>query len=67
MIREEIRRLLTWEERHRRLASRLLIVLMLTAVVDLTGTLLVYFFEHNVKQTEIHNLFDAFFLQRCSS
>lgn len=61
MIREEISRLLTWEERHRRLAGRLLIVLMLTAAVDLIGTLLIYFFERDVKQTEIHNLFDAFF------
>jgi hypothetical protein len=61
MIREELKRLGTWEERHRRLAARLLLVLMVTAVIDVIGTVLVYFFERNVAQTDIHNLFDAFF------
>jgi len=61
MLREEVKRLLTWEERHRRLVSRLLLVLALTAAVDLIGTVLIYFFERNAQQTEIHNLFDAFF------
>lgn len=61
MIREELTRLATWEERHRRLFSRLLLVLALTAAVDLIGTVLIYFFERNAAQTEIHNLFDAFF------
>ena len=61
MLREEVKRLLTWEERHRRLVSGLLLVLALTAAVDLIGTVLIYFFERNAQQTEIHNLFDAFF------
>ena len=61
MIREELKRLGTWQERHRRLFSRLLLVLMLTAVVDGIGTVLVYFFERNVKHTDVHTLFDAFF------
>lgn len=61
MILEELKRLGTWEERHRRLASRLLLVLILTAVIDGVGTALVYSFERNVKQTDIHSLFDAFF------
>lgn len=52
---------MTWEERHRRLVSRLMIVLGLTIVVDAIGTMLVYFFERDVKQTEIHTVFDAFF------
>ena len=39
MILEELRRLGTWQERHRRLFSRLLLVLALTAVVDGIGTL----------------------------
>jgi hypothetical protein len=34
---------------------------MPTAVVDGIGTVLVYFFERNVKQTDVHSLFDAFF------
>ena len=61
MILEELKRLGTWEERHRRLVSRLLLVLLLTAVVDGIGTVLVYSFERNVKQTDIHTFFDAFF------
>ena len=61
MIRDELTRLVTWEERHRRLVSRLVLVLLLTAAIDAIGTALVYFFERNVKQTDIHTLFDAFF------
>ena len=61
MIREELKRLTTWEERHRRLVSRILLLLLLTAVVDTIGTVLVYSFERNVKPTEIHTVFDAFF------
>jgi hypothetical protein len=56
VIREELKR-----RRHRRLVSRLLLVLILTAVVDRVGTALAYFFERAVKQTDIHTLFDAFF------
>jgi hypothetical protein len=61
MIREELKRLATWEERHRRLASRLLLVVLSTAVIDAVATVLVYALERNVKQTDIHTLFDAFF------
>ena len=61
MILDEVKRLGTWEERHRRLVSRLLLVLALTLVVDAVGTVLVYVFERHVKQTDIHGLFDAFF------
>ena len=61
MIWEELKRLGTWEERHRRLFSRLLLVLILTVVIDGIGTVLVYSFERNVKPTDIHTFFDAFF------
>jgi hypothetical protein len=61
MILEELRRLFTWGERHRRLFSRLLLVVFLTVVVDVIGTVLVYIFERHVKQTDIHSFFDAFF------
>jgi hypothetical protein len=61
MILEELRRLGTWQERHRRLLSRLLLVLALTAAVDGVGTVLVYSFERNAEQTDIHSFFDAFF------
>jgi len=61
MILEELKRLGTWEERHRRLVTRFLLVLVLTAVVDGIGTVLIYSFERNVQQTDIHTVFDAFF------
>ena len=61
MLREELKRLGTWGERHRRLVGRLLVVLLLTALIDAVGTILVYVFEKGVKQTDIHSVFDAFF------
>jgi hypothetical protein len=61
VILEELRRLCTWEERHRRLASRLFLVLVLTVVVDAIGTALVYLLERNTRQTDVHTLFEAFF------
>lgn len=61
MIREELGRLTAWEERHRRLIARLLLVLGLTAVFDVVGALLVWLFERHAQGTEIHDLGDAFF------
>ena len=61
MIREELARLGTWEERHRRLAARLLLVLAATVVVDALGTVATYFLERHGKQTDIHTLGDALF------
>ena len=61
MILEELRRLTTWEERHRRLFARLLLVLMVTVVLDALGTVAVYFLERHTKQTDIHTLGDALF------
>jgi hypothetical protein len=61
MILEELRRLGTWEERHRRLFSRLLLVLITTALIDVVGTVAVYFLERGTKQTDIHSVFGAFF------
>lgn len=61
LIIEELKRLGTWEERHRRLVSRLLLVLIVTALIDAVGTVLVYSFERTGKQSDIHSVFDAFF------
>ncbi|HEY6961572.1 MAG TPA: ion channel [Gaiellaceae bacterium] len=61
MIREELKRLTTWEERHRRLFARLIVVLALTAIVDAVATVAIYVLERHVKNGDIHNLFDAFF------
>jgi hypothetical protein len=61
MIREELSRLTTVEERHRRLIARVVIALGATAVVALVGTLLTYHFERGVKGGDIHGLADAAF------
>jgi hypothetical protein len=61
VVREELRRLFTWEERHRRLLARLIIALSLTIVVDLVGALLVWHWESGVKGTDIHGYGDALF------
>jgi Ion channel len=61
MLRDELGRIMSWEDRHRRLIARLLLVLAATAVVDAAGTIAVYLLERHAQHTEIHNLFDAFF------
>ena len=61
MLREEVRRLGDWEERHRRLVSRVVIALLLTVAVDVVGTLLIWAFERGVKGGDIHGLGDAAF------
>jgi hypothetical protein len=61
MIRNELSDLLRWEDRHRRLIGRLLLVGLSTLVIDVTGTIAIFFLERHVKDTEIHGMFDAFF------
>jgi hypothetical protein len=61
MIREELRRLSTWGERHRRLLARVMIALALSLVVDALGAGLVWYFEHGVKSGDIHDFGDAAF------
>jgi hypothetical protein len=60
-VREELLRLLTFEERHRRLLSRLALVLAATVVLDACGTLAIYFLERHARGTELHSLGDALF------
>ena len=61
MIREELTRLFTWEERHRRLAARLLIASGLTLVVLVVGSVLIWVFEDGVKGGDINGFGDAVF------
>ena len=61
MLREELRRLLTWEERHRRLVARILLAMTLTLVVDAVGSVLIWHFERRVALTDIHGFGDAAF------
>jgi drug/metabolite transporter superfamily protein YnfA len=61
MIVQELSRLATWGERHRRLIARLLIALALTAIVDVVGAILIWALERNAKGSDVHGLGDAFF------
>ncbi len=61
MIREEIGRLCSWEERHRRLVARLAVALVLTAIVDVLGAVLTWAFERHAQHGDIHEFGDAFF------
>ena len=61
VIRDELTRLFTWEERHRRLAARLLIALGLTLVVLAIGSSFIWGFESGVKGGNIHGFGDAVF------
>jgi hypothetical protein len=61
MYREEISRVFSWEGHHRRLLTRLAVVLSLTALVDLCGTVIVYFAERHAAGTEITSFGDALF------
>ena len=61
MLHDELMRITTWEERHRRLVGRLLLVLILTLIVDAVGTVLVYSFERGVRGGDIHTFGDALF------
>jgi hypothetical protein len=53
--------LMTWEDRHRRLMRRLAIVLVLTALVDIFGTIAEYALEKGVAHGDIHSFGDALF------
>jgi hypothetical protein len=61
IFRDELRRVTTYEQRHRRLLARLAIVVTATAVVDAVGTFAIYFFERHATDTEIHSVGDALF------
>jgi hypothetical protein len=47
--------------RHRVLRRRIVQALVLVAVVDVIGTVLMWMFENDVEKSEIRNLWDAFF------
>jgi hypothetical protein len=60
-IREEWKRLMTYEQRHGRLLGRLAVVVVATAIVDAFGTVAIYFAERHADGTEITSLGDALF------
>ncbi len=61
MVGEELRRLVTWSERHRRLLARVMIAVALSVVVDLASAALIWSFESGIKGSEIHGFGDAVF------
>jgi hypothetical protein len=61
VIREELGQLMSWEDRHRSLIARLVLVLLATLVVDAVGSVLIYMFERHAAHTEITSFGDAVF------
>jgi hypothetical protein len=61
VIREELARLFTVGERHRRLFARLLLAFLLSIVVFVVGTVLTWVFESGQKGGDIHGFGDAAF------
>ena len=61
MVGEEVRRLVHWGERHRRLLARILIAFSVSVVVDLVCATLIWSFESGLKGSDIHDFGDALF------
>jgi hypothetical protein len=58
---DELRRLLTWSERHRRLLARIAIAFLLSVAVDAAGALVMWSLESGVKGSDINGFGDALF------
>ena len=61
MIRDELRHLLQWRDRHRRLVSRLVIALVLTVAIDVMASVLMWLLERHATGTDIHSFSDGLF------
>lgn len=61
MLRDELKRLATYEERHRRLVSRLALVVIATVMVDIAGSVSMFLLEHGAKATEIRTFGQSVF------
>jgi hypothetical protein len=60
-VREELHRLTTFEERHRRLFARLLLVVLATALIDICATVAMFFLERDAHATEVKTFGRAIF------
>jgi hypothetical protein len=60
-VSEELRRLSSFEERHRRLLARLTLVVAATAVIDVCAAAAIYFLERHAHGTEVQSVGQAFF------
>ncbi|HEX3713778.1 MAG TPA: hypothetical protein VHV09_13385 [Trebonia sp.] len=61
MIREELKRLFVWEERHRRLVARLIITVAATLIILAVGSVLIWIFESGKKGGQINGFGDSVF------
>jgi hypothetical protein len=61
VIRDELSRLFTYEERHRRLLARLFLAVGLSLAVFLVGTILEWLTEHGHQGGAINHIGDAAF------
>jgi hypothetical protein len=61
MLGEELRRLITWSERHRRLLARVTIAFCLSVVVDAVCATLMWSYESGLEGSSIHGFGDAVF------
>jgi hypothetical protein len=61
VVAEELRRLVTWSERHRRLLARIAIAFFLSVAVDLVGALVMWSLESGTKGGDIKGFGDALF------
>ena len=55
-LRDELGRILSYQERHRRLLARLGLVVFATALIDLAASIVMYELEHGTKGTETFGL-----------
>jgi hypothetical protein len=60
-LREEVGRLLSYGERHRRLLARLTLIVIATVALDLIAAIAMYLLERDTKGTEIKTLGQAAF------
>jgi hypothetical protein len=61
VLREELSRLFTFEERHRRLLARLVLAFSMSVVVFALGTVLIWLLESGRKDGDINGFGDAAF------
>jgi hypothetical protein len=60
-LRDELGRLLSYQERHRRLLARLALVVIATALIDLAASVAIYELERGTKGTDIKTFGQAVF------